>query len=134
MSSKVNWYGDRVSLQVEGAEREIIKRLAFQTEGQAKVNIQANGQIDTGYMLNSVYAVTPDGDDYAEAAGAASARNPEAEMAPRVEAPEGGAAVAVGAEYAAYQEMANAFLYPALETVAGQAEGVIVAVGRERLR
>ena len=122
--SKVNWYQDRVILSVDKATDEMLTKLAFQIEGQAKVNIRDNGQIDTGFMVNSVYAVPPGGgSDYAEAQGAAEARNPKAVMLAETQAPEGGAAVAAGAEYAVYQEMANSFLYRALEQVAGDAEG-----------
>ena len=127
--SKVNWYQDRVILSVEGASREMLAKLAFAVEGQAKVNIRDNGQIDTGFMVNSVYAVPPGGgSDYAEAKSAAEARNPEAAMLTEAQAPEGGAAVAAGAEYAVYQEMANSFLYRALEQVAGKAEGSLKEV------
>jgi len=113
---------DKVRVTVKGATQKVLEALAFQIEGQAKINIQANGQIDTGFMLNSVYTVTPKSSGFAAAQGAAKAHNPQAEMGPEPTAREG-VAVVVGANYAIYQEIKNAFLFPAAEQVASQAGG-----------
>jgi hypothetical protein len=106
--------------------------LAFQVEGQTKVNIVDNNQVDTGFMLNSAYTVTKDKDNYnptpkqgkskrkGKSKKAPSQEQPRV-MAEKVELPDGvSAAVAVGAEYAAYQEAKKSFLIKAAEQVAEQ--------------
>ena len=102
MAARVEWFGDDVKLKLEGATDEMIKKAAFLVEGQAKVNITVNGQVDTGFMRASVYTKLQDG----------------------------GAIVGVGADYGIYQETLRPFLYPALERVAQQMGGDVVAAGR----
>jgi hypothetical protein len=131
-NGRVDWYGEDVILTVDDTTGQVLARIALQVEGQAKVNIQANGQIDTGFMLNSGYTVTDDESTYAEALAKASSRNPEGEMVQQVALPEGvGAAVAFGAEYAVFQELIESFLYRALEQVGPNVEGIIATVARE---
>lgn len=132
MAGNVNWYESDVVFAIEGATDELLTQLAFQCEGLAKVNIQANGQIDTGFMLNSTYGMGPGGDhrDVAEAEAQASAPR---SLAPRPSLEPGKAGVHVAAEYAIYQEVANSFLYRALEQLQEVASGTIQEVGRKRL-
>jgi hypothetical protein len=132
--AKVDWYGEDVRLVVEGATAEILAELGFQVEGQAKVNIVANDQVDTGFMLNSGYTITPERSGYGTAKKMAGPKNPEAQMGPEPRLPEGaGAAVVWGAEYSIYQELLKSFLYRALEQVAKGAGGTIERVGKEEL-
>jgi hypothetical protein len=133
-NSIVNWYGSRVKLLVAEAQAEILDRLAFEIEGQAKVNIRDNGQIDTGFMVNSGYTVSAKRNGYSEALVEASARNPDATMAPQVQLKRGEAAVVFGAEYSIFQEMRQSFLYKALVDVAQRSGAVILAVGRRKFR
>lgn len=119
---KVNWYADKVV--VAALEAVNLPAIALQIEGQAKANIVENDQIDTGFMLNSVYSTGPEGSTYGAAKSEASKKNPAGGMAPEVD-PQGGAAVAVGAEYSIFQEMRESFLYRAAELVASQIQGVI---------
>lgn len=121
----VKWYGDEVKrLLLDRAMPEMITAAALMVEGQAKVNINVNGQIDTGFMINSVYANGPGVASYAPTAVPGKMANQPAEP------PKGGAVVGVAAEYAIFQEERNSFLYPALETVAGRMGGKIVSAGR----
>lgn len=53
--STVNWYGETVKAQTKQDGKKALLALAFQIEGQAKINITNNGQVDTGFMRNSVY-------------------------------------------------------------------------------
>lgn len=130
---KMDWYGERVELQLSQAARDALMAIGFQVEGQTKANIVANGQVDTGFMLNSVYTVGDGSDTYGQAARSANSKSSEARMAPPVMPPEDGVAVAVGAEYAVFQEIKNSFLYRAVEQVAGEvAEAEIVRVAREQ--
>lgn len=131
--AKVDWYANDVIMLVDGATDEFLAKLAFQIQGQARINIQTNKQIDTGFMLNSVYVVTPEKSDYSERKAEAEIRNPKANMAPQVRLPHGAkAAVCAGAEYAIYQEARKSFLYRALEQVSNEAEGVLKPIAREK--
>jgi len=129
---QVNWYGERVILRVKGASREILSRLALQGSQFAVENIQANNQIDTGFMMGSVYSVAPGSGtsptwpsgEYLDKSGKTVTR-------------EGGAPVGAGpdesafgcvAEYAIHQEMANSFLYRALEQLVSDSGGIISSV------
>lgn len=132
---QVNWYGERVILRVKDATREILGQLALRGEGLAKENIQANNQIDTGFMLNTVYSVLPDGaasptwesGQYMDSSGKLVQRNAG------TPAPVGPEAAAVGcvAEYAVFQELANSFLYRAMEQLVSEGTGIIQTVGLE---
>lgn len=136
MSGSVDWFGDEVKLILKNATAEMIRAAAFAVEGQAKVNITTNGQVDTGFMRNSVYAAVAGG---ASSGGASSGtytsykegRSVERRALPQMNPPEDGAIVAVGAEYGIYQEQERAFLYPALERVAQTMEGQIIAAGQK---
>ncbi len=135
MEAETKFYTEQVKVVVSEATDLLAEEIAFALEGQAKANIVANDQVDTGFMLNSVYAVTrKSGSGYGQAQGEASARNPDAEMAPEVQLSGGAAsAVVVGAEYAVHQENRKSFLYKAAETVARQAGGMAERVGKEVL-
>lgn len=132
----VDWYGDDVLLQVRDATADGLLAAAFQVEAQAKVNVVANGQVDTGFMLNAIYAAGIDESDYAQARGEAEAQNPDASMAAEERPPDDlTVLVAAAAEYAIYQEITNSFLYRALEQVAPQVGGhVETAAGEHGLQ
>jgi len=133
--AEINWYEEDVVLAVERASDEFLTQLAFQGEALAKVNIQANGQIDTGFMLNSTYGMGPNGSHRGEAQGAAYAAAAfagEAKgMAPAPTLEDGQAGLHAAAEYAIYQEMRQSFLYKAVEALQEQAGGEIQAAGRK---
>ncbi len=124
---KVNWYGNNVQLAVDDASAELIDKLAFQVLGQARINIQQNGQIDTGFMMNSGYVVSDKENtfDDTDPSGAYESRKTgDTVQRDRVDQPpapdEGGAVVGFAADYAVFQEMVNSYLYTALEQVAAQ--------------
>lgn len=135
--AKVNWYGERVKLQVDNATKRILDALAFQIEAQTKVNITDNAQVDTGFMRNSTYVATPLSNTFSQVAepgnypssktGQSVPRNRAAAVEPR----EGAAIVAVAADYAVYQEIRESFLWRAVEEVAGsRADAVIQRAGK----
>lgn len=131
MSSRVIWRDVEVRLQLRNASEAMMRTAAALIEQQTKLNITANGQVDTGFMRNSVYFATNDDGSYDAAATAARGARHDAGIAPKADAPAGGAVVGVAAEYAIYQEEAQPFLYPAVETVAQRMDGEIVSAGRE---
>jgi len=127
--SKLNWYKERVMLVANQAVN--IKGLALQVEAHARQNIVDNDQVDTGFMLNGVYAVFKDGDTFGQTSPSGQYQNKAGQMVNRRAIPpaplpnQAQAAVAVGADYAIYQELANSFLYKALEQTAGETGTII---------
>ncbi len=135
-------YLDHVKAAVEGATEEVLKKLAFRIVERTQLNIRENDQIDTGFMVNSVYPVWKEGSGYEGAANEAEAHNVRKtgevvkgiRMAPEEQLPEDAAAgVVVGANYAIYQEVLNAFLYPAAEAAAAEFGGLAEQIYREEL-
>ena len=134
--TKVDWNKERVLLIVKNATQKGINAVAADVEGQTKINIQSNGQIDTGFMLNSTYMHTPNASTYAQAKAAAENANPDAQMHAQVPLPQNAApvaAVAVAAEYAIFQETTNSFLYRALEQEAAKGAATLARVAREEM-
>ena len=129
---------DHVKVVVAGATRHALAAIALQMEGRTKVNIQENGQIDTGFMLNSTFTLLPDG-QHGETWGDGSYRSKATgDMVERSKGQvpalgEAEAAVGVGADYAIFQEAINSFLYRAAEQVAQEAGGIAEQVYREEL-
>jgi hypothetical protein len=128
---ELRWNLDHVDVVMEDMTQELAKRLAFSVEAGAKLNIRANDQIDTGFMVNSIYSIWGEGSGYEEAKGTAEGQtvsaktgavvNHDNDMAPEEAlAEDASAGVIVGANYAVYQEVANAFLYPAAQAAAAK--------------
>lgn len=133
----VNWYERDVILRVAEATEEMLRAVAFQVEGQTKINIEENGQVDTGFMRSSVYVSGLGVSSYGETLpSGAYMSGKTGESGERVIMPEvldagEGMAVAVGAEYAIHQEMRDSFLYRGAEMVAGaMAEATMESVAR----
>lgn len=135
----INWYIEDVRLAVANATSEMLRAVALQVEGQTKINITENGQVDTGFMRSSTYVsglglsdygeTQPSGVYMSEKTGATGERRIMPEV---LDAGEGAIAVVVGAEYAIHQEMRDSFLYRGAEMVAGSlAEATMTVVARE---
>lgn len=134
-ATAVNWYGKDVSLQVNKASQAILDKLATLGEGLAKTNIRENDQIDTGFMMNSMAAITSDGVGDVAPSGEYPNRSGELVMRQSVSLPaaeEGAAGIGCAAEYAIHQEMKRSFLYRALEQLRDQFGGVIEEVAKEQ--
>lgn len=127
-SGKVNWYENDVLLQVEGATDEILTKLAFFVEAEAKPLMN----VDTGFMRNAVYSITPLAQQRAQAEAQAQGVA-DRSLAPLPDVGAHDAAVHSAAEYAIYQENQNPALYTALERARQEAPGVIQKVGRAKL-
>ena len=135
----VNWYDDQVRLVIEQHTQRTLEAAAFRIEERTKVNISeapgASGQglIDTGFMWNSTYVVTPRRSTYnqTEPTGlypspAQGGREVERHIAPEIPLEDDAAAlVAVGAEYAIYQEIIHHFFFQAIEDTAAELGGLI---------
>jgi hypothetical protein len=138
----VRFYPARAIGRVRVATQVGLTKLAFDIEAGTKQNIVGNDQVDTGFMLNSVYTVTPASSGYAAAQAAAQActrgRDGRAvdhidDMAMEVVRPlDLRTGVAVGANYAIYQELRKSFFYAAAEAVLQRAGGTLERVYSEQ--
>ena len=130
VKAKVNMHLAHVMLRVEGATDEALHAIALQVEGTAKRNVVSNDQIDTGFMLNSIYSASSKGSTFGE-----TWAGPPGKKAPKLRLPRlfSAAAVHVSAVYAIYQEMMNSFLRTAAQEVAGQVKGIAESVYRRAL-
>ena len=142
-NADIRWYRDHVEVVVEDATEEVIKKLAMRITERAQLNIRSNDQIDTGFMVNSVYPIWRGGSDYHAARLEAEQHSTgkdgrhvdhSGDMAPearlRSDAMGG---VVVGANYAIYQEARNAFLYPAGEAAAREFGGEATQIYRQAM-
>jgi len=139
---EVRMYLDHVKVTVKEATEEVLKALGFRIVERTQLNIRENDQIDTGFMVNSVYPIWKEGSGYEGAASEAAQYNVRKtgevvggiRMAPEEHLPEDAmAGVVVGANYAIYQEEINPFLYPAAEQAASEFEGEAEKIYREEM-
>ena len=131
----VTWKLEQLKTWLDAGTDKALLALALQIEGQAKINITANGQVDTGFMRASVYAVGRDYNGKGAAEGDADSHDTSSKTGATVahsgqfgageSAQPQEALVIVGANYAADQEARRAFLYPAAQSVAGSSGGVV---------
>jgi hypothetical protein len=138
--AKLDWKGKAVQLKVENVGQKGLEAMVFDLEGRTKDQIRANGQIDTSFMVNSVYTVTRAGQStYESASTTGTYTNKAGEDVERTKAPQAAlpndaaALVAVGAEYAVFQESKKSFLYVSAEALASAAKGTVELVAREEL-
>jgi hypothetical protein len=120
---QVKLYLDEMMTKVNDATEALLSKLALRTEERTKMNIRTNGQIDTGFMVNSIYTITSKGSGYANAASAVNNTHSSKtgrevdhskDMADAATLDEPlSSAVVVGANYAVFNEARKAFLYPA---------------------
>ena len=115
---------DRIVANCDKSRDQIIRRLAFEIEGDAK----QNAPYDTTALRNSIYTVTANEDNYQQASGAAQEKRPGVQTEPHPKPNEGEARVGPCVDYAAYQEFgtskmpAHPYLTPAFEKVRGKFE------------
>ena len=110
-----------VERMIEAKRDELLVMLATQCAGYTRVNIEQNGQVDTGFMLNTVQAFGPG--ELGAAGETEFLDNRLGYLVFRESAdvdPVGPreAVTAVAANYAIHQELQIPFLYPAAEQTA----------------
>lgn len=136
--AEVNWYEQKVNLVINKAISQSLEAIAFRVEDHCKEYIleapgaSGEGLVDTGFMINSVYVVLPDKDSYGDTWPSGDYEDLQGEfvernIAPKQPAIKNGAVVAVGAEYAIYQEMEYHFLFNAVQETATEI-GALVKV------
>jgi hypothetical protein len=140
---EVKFYIDHVKVTVDKATDEVLKMLAYRIVEGTQLNIRSNDQIDTGFLINSVYPIWKDGSGYADAKAEAEQRTTgkdgrhvdhSDDMAPEPSLPgDASAGVVVGANYAIYNEVRIPFLYPAAQAAAAEFGGEAEQIYREVL-
>ena len=111
----------QIAQQFDEAISQVVRKTAFDLQGNMQAQIRANRQVDTGFMVNSVYVRTRDESTYS-ASGEPIKKGQQ--KLPEVEAPLDNktAYVGVGAAYGFWQNYgthkipARPFLEPAIET------------------
>jgi len=112
---------DRIAAKLGTNRDAIIRRAAFEVEGEAK----QNAPHDTTALRNSIYVVTDKEDNYSQAANKARAQRPGVQTQAHPKPPKGSAFVGPCVEYAEYVEYPGAvrkggerpYLTPAAEKV-----------------
>lgn len=112
---------DRIAAHLNLNRDAIVRRAAFEVEGEAK----QNAPYDTTALRNSIYTVTGDHNGYSSAANSAQSKNPEVRTEAFPSPPKGAAYVGACVEYAEYVEYPGAvrrggerpYLTPAFERV-----------------
>jgi hypothetical protein len=54
----------KIASALETALGQVVRKTAFDGQANVQAQIRANGQIDTSFMINSVYTVTDQGSTY----------------------------------------------------------------------
>lgn len=113
-----NWKDKELLLLIEDGLNLSLDAMAAEGAGRTKQNIVANGQVDTGFMLNSVYSAGPGGSDFS-----GGDKSAPAQLAGVKEALFG-----ASAEYALINEIKKPFVYPAVESLAADVPGIMKKV------
>lgn len=111
----VKWRGDDLLLLVTEGLDLSLDQIAAEGAGRTKQNIVSNGQVDTGFMLNSVYSAGPGGSNFSGGTKSSPAQS----------AGSGEALFGASAEYALINETRKPFVYPAAESLAGDVPGIM---------
>ncbi len=125
MATSFNHYAQLATAFHEACKQIVIKT-AHDCQANIQAHIRANGQIDTGFMVNSVYTVTSEGSSYSGGTDAL----------PEVQAPENDttAYVGVAASYGYWQNYgttrlpARPFFEPGIEETRASFEAACAAI------
>jgi hypothetical protein len=135
VEGELRLYLDHIRLTLKEASAEALRVAALGIEGEAKIKITENEQVDTGFMRSSTYAFWGDGSNYGTASAEARGKNPDAELNLELSLQDGPAdafaGVCCGANYAIYQEALKSFLYAGAEQVAAEMGAEIERVYKE---
>jgi hypothetical protein len=114
------------------AQALVVKKTAFDCQAHIQSQIRANGQIDTGFMVNGIYVVTADTSTY----GQAGSPSGDASLLPEVARPPDNktAYIGAGANYSIYQNNgtrslpARPFFEPGVEATRPSFEAAMRAI------
>ncbi len=119
--------------ELDQAQSDVVRRTAFQLQAAMQTKIRANGQIDTGFMVNSVYTRTYTDSTYS---GIGAPTHKHVAPFEQVERPpdDKTAYVAVAARYGFWQNYgthkmaARPFLEPSVDLVRPDFEAALAAI------
>lgn len=113
----VKWRADKLLLVISEGLDLSLDAIAAEGAGRTKQNIVANGQVDTGFMLNSVYSAGPVSSDFT-----GGLKSEEERSVGQHEAVFG-----ASAEYALINEINKPFVWPAAESLVAEVPGIMKA-------
>jgi len=131
--AEVKLYLDHVRVVIGHATERGMAAAAFYIEGQAKIKVTENDQVDTGFMRSSIYAVTRQGSSFSAAESDAASRAPRQMVSEEPLPSDAMAAVVAGANYSIYQEMQNSFLFAGAERAAATLGAEVERVFKEEV-
>jgi hypothetical protein len=128
MAKSFNNFG-KVANAIRPACKLVVKKTAFDIQANAQAHIVSNDQVDTSFMLNSVYVQTSDSSTYKSGENAL----------PEIDRPskETEAHAAVAASYAVHQNYGTVYLparpfwEPAIEDVRPGFDGSMKIIARK---
>lgn len=127
----VNWFADKAYLLIHQRAQKAIEALAYDVRDNARKNLEEGDHIDTHFLYNSVYVATPNGTspihpsgEYTSTKTGATVRRDNGEIATVSR----GAFVGAAASYALYVELADPFLFRAIEETRGAADKVLTGL------
>jgi len=125
MSKSFNHF-DAIAKALKPVCSQVVRKVALDCQANIQNQIRTNDQIDTSFMINSVYVVTSNSSDYKGGKNALpSVAKPKEETE---------VFVAVAAKYAIHQEMGTVhmpgrpFFYPGIERARPGFEKAITAI------
>lgn len=113
----VTWRGDKLLLLISEGLDLSLDAIAVEGAGRTKQNIVANGQVDTGFMLNSVYSAGSGGSTFSGGTKSEAERGVGKHEA----------IFGASAEYALVNEINKPFVWPAAESLAASVPGIMKA-------
>jgi Bacteriophage protein of unknown function (DUF646). len=127
----VRWFGDQVKQLVNRQAQKGVEALAYDVRENARQNLERSGHIDTKFLYNSIYVATPKGTSPIPPSGEYTSLKTGDQVRRNAAEPvqvNEGAFVGAAADYAVYVELADPFLFPALEETRGAADKVLTGL------
>lgn len=123
---EITWNGEEVKKLIIDITTEAMTQFALAVESQAKQNVVANDQVDTGFMLNSIWSRSPNHSTYAAISPPDGVVR---DLAQEEELGDSLAIVGAAALYAIYQESKKPFIWSALTTITPRFGRIIEEIG-----
>lgn len=117
----INWFTEEVFVELEGATQEGLEAAAYVGEGAAKSGVLGADLVDTGFMLNTIYARGANSSSFS------GGDYPEAQLESDLEA-----IIAAGAHYTIYQEVKHGFMYAGLQAAAAALGGEVAKAAKAK--
>lgn len=121
----------KIAEEFDRLQSEVVAKTCLDLEAAEKAQIRANGQIDTGFMVNSVYSRTSQSSTYSVIGSPSKgAALPQVDAPPNNKTGYVGVAASYGfwQNYGTHTQPARPFVEPAIETVRPGFEAALGAI------